>query len=114
MSIKKGNLTKLFLELAQIKEDGVSRYVCTDEFIDKYKDLQLGNGGSWCRFDGIFGKKYKVITIKNNGKINFSWNDDNEKKPSVNLFIKKNKKDIKEELKEEKDIIEEPDRKSVV
>ena len=33
--------------------------------------FQLGNGGSWCRFDSSFGKKYKVITIINIRLSNF-------------------------------------------
>ena len=58
------SLIKLFSELANINNDGVSRIVCINEFKDKYSKLVLGNGGSWCRFDSSFGKKYKIITAK--------------------------------------------------
>jgi 5-methylcytosine-specific restriction endonuclease McrA len=69
----------LFLQLSSVNKQGISRFVNTNEFINQYAPLKLGNGGSWCRFDGKFGKKYKVTTIKNNGKILFSWDDENEK-----------------------------------
>ena len=52
--------TELFLELAQPNENGVSRWVSVTEFIGKYKDLQLGNGGSWCRASSSLAKKYIV------------------------------------------------------
>ncbi|MEJ8583379.1 hypothetical protein JSO63_07250 [Riemerella anatipestifer] len=38
--------TELFLELAKPDSNGVSRWVSVNEFIGKYKALQLGNGGS--------------------------------------------------------------------
>ena len=52
--------TELFLELAKPNKDGISRWVKTTEFIGKYKDLQLGNGGSWCRASSSLSKKYIV------------------------------------------------------
>jgi 5-methylcytosine-specific restriction endonuclease McrA len=61
---------KLFKKIGNfVKETGKTRLVCISEFIDEYSPLQLGNGGSWCRFDNI---KYKCFTIKNNGKIRFT------------------------------------------
>jgi 5-methylcytosine-specific restriction endonuclease McrA len=88
------SLIKLFTELADIDKNGCSRLVSTNEFKDKYAKLVLGNGGSWCRFDSTFGKKYKVITIKKNGKINYSWDcDDIEKttiKQEIDDLIEKN------------------------
>lgn len=52
--------TELFLKLAQPNENGVSRWVNVNEFIGEYKDLQLGNGGSWCRASSALAKKYFV------------------------------------------------------
>jgi len=52
--------TDLFLELAKPNENGVSRWVEIAEFTGKYKDLQLGNGGSWCRASSTLAKKYIV------------------------------------------------------
>lgn len=52
--------TELFLELAQPNENGVSRWVNIIEFVDKYKELQLGNGGSWCRASSTLAKKYII------------------------------------------------------
>ena len=52
--------TELFLELACPNKQGVSRWVNSSEFIGKYKELQLGNGGSWCRASSSLAKKYIV------------------------------------------------------
>ena len=62
--------TDLFLELASPNEKGVSRWVEAREFTGKYKDLKLGNGGSWCRKSSSLAKKYiieldKMITPGN-------------------------------------------------
>lgn len=50
--------TELFLELAQPDEKGCSRWVNVSEFVEKYKELKLGNGGSWCRKESTLAKKY--------------------------------------------------------
>lgn len=52
--------TELFLELARPDQYGVSRWVYSTEFVGKYKELQLGNGGSWCRASSSLAKKYNV------------------------------------------------------
>lgn len=52
--------TELFLELAKPDNVGKSRWVHTTEFVGKYKELQLGNGGSWCRASSTLAKKYVV------------------------------------------------------
>lgn len=52
--------TELFLELAKPDKNGVSRWVNATEFVGKYKDLQLGNGGSWCRASSSLAKKYII------------------------------------------------------
>jgi len=57
--------TNLFLELASPNENGVSRWVEIAEFVEKYKELQLGNGGSWCRASSTLAKKYVVEFDKN-------------------------------------------------
>ena len=57
--------TDLFLELANPDENGVSRWVEITEFVEKYKELQLGNGGSWCRASSALAKKYVVEFDKN-------------------------------------------------
>lgn len=51
---------ELFLNLAKPNENGVSRWVMTSEFVGVYKDLQLGNGGSWCRASSNLAKIYIV------------------------------------------------------
>lgn len=52
--------TELFLELAQPNNKGYSRWVEVSEFINKYKTLQLGNGGSWCRASSSLARIYIV------------------------------------------------------
>lgn len=51
---------ELFLNLAKPNENGVSRWVMTSEFVGIYKDLQLGNGGSWCKASSNLAKIYIV------------------------------------------------------
>ncbi len=48
--------TDLFIELARPNSDGVSRWVSSSEFVGRYADLQLGNGGSWCRASSSLAK----------------------------------------------------------
>lgn len=50
----------LFLELAKPNSSGISRWVDVGEFVGVYKDLQLGNSGSWCRASSTLAKKYNV------------------------------------------------------
>ena len=70
----KQNKVELFKELANFSElTESSRFVSVSEFTGKFSELRFGNGGGWSRLDGDFGKKYKVCTIKSNGKKNFSW-----------------------------------------
>nr|WP_202951062.1 hypothetical protein [Helicobacter pylori] len=52
--------SKLFLELAQPDKNGMSRWVSAIEFIGKYQELQLGNGGgSWCRNNSSLAKEFE-------------------------------------------------------
>ena len=51
---------ELFEELAQVDENGCSRWVYVTEFVDKYQGLQLLNGAGWSRDDGPFGRKYLI------------------------------------------------------
>lgn len=52
--------TKLFEQLAKPDKNGQSRWVNATEFVGDYKDLQLGNGGSWCRASSSLAKKYII------------------------------------------------------
>lgn len=62
---KKKTKTDLFLELAKPNKDGISRWVKTTEFVGEYKNLQFGNGGSWCRASSSLSKRYIVEVDKN-------------------------------------------------
>lgn len=50
---------------------GKTRLVNVSEFIDEYKDLKLGNGGSWCRASAM--KWCKFVKVKANGKFSLNW-----------------------------------------
>lgn len=58
--MKKQTKIELFEELADIDENGCSRWVSVDEFVGKYQGLQLLNGAGWSRDDGAFGRKYEI------------------------------------------------------
>lgn len=55
---------ELFLELAKPNKEGISDWVLVSRFVGKYKELQLGNGGSWCRANSSLSKKYIVEVDK--------------------------------------------------
>ena len=74
---------ELFLELAVPNEQGVSRWVLVSEFIGRYKELQLGNGGSWCRANITTGNSIDRIRL-------FGFNN----KKIFNQNIKKDIKDF--------------------
>jgi hypothetical protein len=57
--------TELFLELAKPDNAGKSRWVNVNEFLEKYKELRLGNGASWCRASSVLAKRYIIEFDKN-------------------------------------------------
>ena len=61
----------LFLELAQPDKYGFSRKVFVHEFKGKYKSLQMGNGGDWCRDDGSLAKRFNLQRGKKGNSIDF-------------------------------------------
>ncbi len=50
--------TELFLKLAQPDKNGKSRWVRVEEFVGEYRELKLGNGGSWCRKGSALAKQF--------------------------------------------------------
>lgn len=60
MKTNKMTKTELFLQLAKPDKKGVSRWVSVSELVGNYKDLKLGNGGSWCRASSTLAKKYII------------------------------------------------------
>lgn len=62
--------TDLFIKLADPDASGKSRWVKTEEFVGEYLNLQLGNGGSWCRANSTLAKKYIVEFDKSLSKGN--------------------------------------------
>lgn len=86
----KPNLSNIerFLQLSQYNpETKRSRVVCCDEFVGDYQYLENKNGGGWCRLDGSFGKKYKIVTVKNNGKIKYSWDPEDPEVEEIQKLI---------------------------
>ena len=60
MTKNKETKISLFLELARPNDQGISRLVNVSEFVGRYKSLELGNGGSWCRKESGLAKIYIV------------------------------------------------------
>lgn len=95
---------ELFIELAKPNECGKSRWVHISEFIGKYKDLKLGNGGSWCRKESQLAKKYivefdKSITPGNSiDRIRLNGLNNN-------LYSQAIKTEIKKEIKKQRCVI---------
>lgn len=58
--MSKKTKTELFLELAKPDSEGKSRWVNISEFVGEYKELKLGNGGSWCRKESTLAKQYNL------------------------------------------------------
>lgn len=58
--IVKVPLNKLFLELAEPDEKGISRWVNVTEFTGRYSSLVHKNGGSWSRKDSALAKQYII------------------------------------------------------
>ena len=69
------------------EETNMTRVVCVDEFVGPYAGLVLGNGGSWTRFDGTFGKAYKAVTVKMDGAIRLSWEATEEEVADIQARI---------------------------
>lgn len=78
----------LFKALGNYNEETCqTRFVKVSEFIGDFADLKFGNGGGWSRLDGSFGKKYRVCTIKCDGKTRYSRNCSEEDKTQVDTEI---------------------------
>lgn len=93
---------KLFLKLAKPDVNGVSRWVWVTEFQGEYKELKLGNGGSWCRGSSSLARKYIVEFDKKKTKGNaidaIRLNGFNKNK----LFNQNIRQDIKDHYKKQK------------
>ena len=95
----------LFIELSRPNENGISRWVNINEFIWKYKELKLWNGGSWCRKESSLAKEFIIEFDKNltsgNGidAIRLNWFNTN------NSWSQNIRKDIKDFYKSKRCII---------
>jgi hypothetical protein len=91
---KEKTITQTHIELFKVlgnynDEICQTRFVNVSEFTGDYADLKFGNGGGWSRFDGSFGKKYRVCTIKCDGKARYSRNCSEEDKIKMDKEIAK-------------------------
>jgi len=98
---------ELFIELANPNEQGVSRWVNTFEFVDRYSSLELLNGLSWGRKSSSLAKQYnlevdksitsgnKIDRIRLNG-----FNTSNDKNISQTI-----RADIKKELSKKRCVV---------
>jgi len=97
--------TELFIQLANPNKDGKSKWISVSKFIGKYKVLQLGNGGSWCRKSSSLAKKYIVEFDKSvtsgNSIDRIRLNGFNEKK----TFNQNIRQDIKDYYKTQNCVI---------
>jgi hypothetical protein len=78
---------KLFKILSECNEYGVGRFVNVSEFEGEYNSLKFGNGVSWCRMDGNFANDYRIIIVKGNGNIRYSWNVKVGEKENISKFV---------------------------
>ena len=91
---KSASCIKSFKELGEFDyKTGISRLVCTEEFVGKYSCLAFGNGGGWSRFDNIFGNHYKAITYKKNKELRYSWEPTTDEIEEISSDINKYLKD---------------------
>lgn len=82
------SLAQSFLELGEFdSKTKQTRFVHVDEFTGSFEKLKCGNGGSWCRFDGQLGKQYKLITVKRNGSVRYSWEPTDEEIEAIEKDI---------------------------
>lgn len=102
--MEKKSKIELFIELANINENGESRWVNTNEFVNEYSSLRFTNGADWARTDGTFGKKYIIEfdkTISNGNRIDrlrtIGLNNDD----TTNAI----RTDIKNEIKKSKCVV---------
>ena len=81
---------ELFKKLSKCDEKTcTSRIVNVNEFIGDYKSLEFGNGGDWCRTSLMKNKNIKLVRIKQNGKVEYTWEPDKEEKKIIEEEIKK-------------------------
>jgi len=88
---------ELFLELAKPDKNGKSRWVDVSEFVEKYKELKFGNGGSWCRKTSSLAKEYIIEldkTITNGNSIDRIRLNGFNQENSFNHNIRKDIKDF--------------------
>jgi 5-methylcytosine-specific restriction endonuclease McrA len=74
---------------------GTSDIIDTDSFTGEYESLKFGNGSSWSRMDGPAVKRWRYVTVKQNGEITYSWartaEDEKNVKEDMDAYLKARK-----------------------
>ena len=61
----------------------INIFMSIDDIINLNPELKLGNGGSWLRSGNALCKKYKMVTVKNNGEIRYLFDATDEEKTLI-------------------------------
>ena len=61
----------------------INIFMSIDDIINLNPELKLGNGGSWLRSGNALCKKYKMVTVKNNGEIRYLFDATDEEKDLI-------------------------------
>ena len=71
-----------FIKISNFDINKPDEFKILSKHSDEIKNANLffENGGSWCRKESINKNKYKIATIKKNGKINYLWDVEEEEK----------------------------------
>lgn len=77
-------MDKKFISLSNCDSNGESDFVNVEDI-----SLKFGNGGSWCRMDGKLANSYKLITVKYNGKIRYSWEPSSEELDKIRIDLER-------------------------
>ena len=76
-------LTKLIMFEQVIHKLDIKKFISIDDIINLNPELKFGNGGSWLRSGNNLCKKYKIVTVKNNGEIRYLFDATNEEKAVI-------------------------------
>ncbi len=59
-NFKEGTKPYLFVKLSNPNDEGISRWVSKNEFINEYSGLMFQNGADWCRKESTIAKYYYI------------------------------------------------------